>query len=161
MARLLVVEDEIAVRDALAEGLRSTGHEVVTAASAREARPFLVGGASSFDAILTDLQAPCDGLLNLERAHAASPELPVLVMSGTQERSAPAEALARGAFAFLPKPVTFQKLNTELERALASGTPAEHCSSVRGVVHRLTEMGSVCQESARRLINDPRRLSHS
>ena len=122
--RILIVEDDNQLGDALASGLRQLGHIVDWFRTGREADGALA--ATGFDAIVLDLGLPGgDGLTWLARWRARKVMLPVLILTardGVQQRVA---GLDGGADDYLIKPITIDELAARL-RALArrsSGQP--------------------------------------
>ena len=88
-ARILVVEDEVLTRMALAEELRDAGYSVVEAANADAALAYLNTG-SQIDLVLSDIQMPgsMDGLELARRLRVERPSLPVVLSSaGSQSGS--------------------------------------------------------------------------
>jgi PAS domain S-box-containing protein len=80
-ARLLIVDDDPAVRQVLADALRLDGHEVVAVTCGREALE--AAGRQPFDLVLTDLSMPeISGLELAQQLKAANPDLPVGLISG-------------------------------------------------------------------------------
>jgi DNA-binding NtrC family response regulator len=111
--RILLVDDEAAVRELTAHGLKRKGFEVTTAADGRRAMALLQ--EQTFDLVITDICMPeADGfeLLNFLRALAHRP--PVIAMSGGGDYLGAAQnlkvALGLGAGAPLVKPFTLQRL---------------------------------------------------
>ncbi len=80
--RILLVEDELLVRETLTDELRDNGFDVVAAGSGEEALGIYAPGA--FDALVTDIRMPgaLDGWDLAERCRASSPGLPVIYMTG-------------------------------------------------------------------------------
>jgi DNA-binding NtrC family response regulator len=117
-ATLLIVDDEKNTRDGLALALEDE-YEVYTAASADEA--FNLMEAETFDVVLTDLRmAGASGLKVIDRA-IRLPNRPICIMMtayGNVETAV--EAMRRGAFDFLTKPVNLEKLEILIKRALKS-----------------------------------------
>ena len=121
MANILVVDDELGIRDLLSEILNDEGHQVElaeNAAQAREARQ-----KAEFDLVLLDIWMPdTDGVSLLkEWAASATLTLPVIMMSGHATIETAVEATRIGAFSFLEKPITLQKLLKAVEQGLARG----------------------------------------
>jgi len=121
MANILVVDDELGIRDLLSEILNDEGHQVElaeNAAQAREARQ-----KAEFDLVLLDIWMPdTDGVSLLkEWAASATLTMPVIMMSGHATIETAVEAIRIGAFSFLEKPITLQKLLKAVEQALARG----------------------------------------
>jgi CheY-like chemotaxis protein len=113
MACILVVEDNVLLRYALAEWLRDKGHEVVEAVSGDEAATVL-SSIMTVDLVITDVQMPgsLDGLQLARNIRAAFPSLPVIVVSG-QLRPATFDEV--GAAAFFLKPYDFDELTARVE----------------------------------------------
>jgi CheY-like chemotaxis protein len=115
---VLVVEDEILIRMALAEVLRDEGFVVLEAADADEALNVL-GSPQHVDVILTDVNMPGshDGLALGRRARGARPHVKVIVVSG-RGRPAAADDVAD---AFFAKPYDFAAMIDTLEGMIAPG----------------------------------------
>ena len=118
MANILVVDDELGIRDLLSEILFDEGHQVElaeNAAQAREARQRMRP-----DLVLLDIWMPdTDGVSLLkEWASAGLLNMPVIMMSGHGTIDTAVEAVRIGALAFLEKPITLQKLLKAVEQGL-------------------------------------------
>lgn len=119
MANILVVDDELGIRDLLSEILFDEGHQVElaeNAAQAREARHQMRP-----DLVLLDIWMPDTDGVSLLKEWAASGLLtmPVIMMSGHATIDTAVEAVKIGAQAFLEKPITLQKLLKAVEQGLA------------------------------------------
>lgn len=120
-ARLLVVDDDPAVRAVFSLSLRGAGFDVVTAADGLAALDLL--GRESFAAVLLDYRMPrLDGMEVLRRLQDAGSDVPVILISGSLDERDEAEALGLGAAALLQKPPDLGRL-VRLCRELASVTP--------------------------------------
>lgn len=119
MANILVVDDELGIRDLLSEILNDEGHSVDLAENATQARAARVGNA--YDLVLLDIWMPdTDGVSLLkEWATAGTLTMPVIMMSGHATIDTAVEATRIGAFSFLEKPITLQKLLKAVEQGLA------------------------------------------
>ena len=115
MAEILVVDDEIGIRELLSEILGDEGHTVLLADSAREARR--VRSSQRVDLVLLDIWMPdTDGMTLLrEWASGGRLTMPVIMMSGHATIDTAAEASRIGAVDFLEKPITLQKLLRAVE----------------------------------------------
>lgn len=118
MANILVVDDELGIRDLLSEILNDEGHNVEVAENASQAR--VAKARDAFDLILLDIWMPdTDGVTLLkEWAAAGTLTMPVVMMSGHATIDTAVEATRIGAHAFLEKPITLQKLLKAVEHAL-------------------------------------------
>lgn len=119
-ATVLIVDDEKNTREGLGLALEE-GYDVYTASSAEEA--FNLMEAETFDVILTDLRmAGKSGLTVIDKA-IKLPNQPICIMMtayGNVETAV--EAMRRGAFDFVTKPVSLEKLDMLVKRALKSRT---------------------------------------
>ncbi|MCK6415830.1 MAG: response regulator [Giesbergeria sp.] len=119
MANILVVDDELGIRDLLSEILNDEGHSVDLAENATQARSARV--ANVYDLVLLDIWMPdTDGVTLLkEWAGSGLLTMPVIMMSGHATIDTAVDATRIGAFAFLEKPITMQKLLKSVEQGLA------------------------------------------
>jgi DNA-binding NtrC family response regulator len=119
MANILVVDDELGIRDLLFEILNDEGHAVDVAENAAQAR--IARQAARPDLVLLDIWMPdTDGVTLLkEWAGAGLLNMPVIMMSGHATIDTAVEATRIGAQAFLEKPITLQKLLKAVEQGLA------------------------------------------
>lgn len=118
MANILVVDDELGIRDLLLEILNDEGHAVELAENAAQARAARF--ASQPDLVLLDIWMPdTDGVTLLkEWASSGLLTMPVIMMSGHATVDTAVEATRIGAHAFLEKPITMQKLLKAVEQGL-------------------------------------------
>lgn len=119
MANILVVDDEHGIRDLLSEILNDEGHSVDLAENATQARAARAVGP--YDLVLLDIWMPDTDGVTLLKEWAASGLLtmPVIMMSGHATIDTAVEATRIGAFSFLEKPITLQKLLKAVEAGLA------------------------------------------
>lgn len=123
MANILVVDDELGIRDLLSEILNDEGHQVDLAQNAAEAR--LARQRARPDLVLLDIWMPdTDGVTLLkEWSSAGLLTMPVIMMSGHATIDTAVEATRIGAMAFLEKPITLQKLLQAVENGLTKAAP--------------------------------------
>ena len=122
--RLLVVDDEDAVRSVVSRTLEEEGYEVSPARNGREALECLAG-SGRMDVVLTDVVMPeLGGRELVERLAADYPGLPVIWMSGHPHDAAFADGGPAGAHPFLQKPFPTDVLVRTVEGLLARRTPA-------------------------------------
>jgi two-component system nitrogen regulation response regulator NtrX len=117
MARLLVVDDESGIRDALVQVFEYEGHEVLAA----EDGPDGIALAVDFppDVIFLDVKMPgLDGLDVLARLREEDPSVLVIMISGHGTIDTAVEATRKGAYDFLEKPLDTDRLLVTLRRAL-------------------------------------------
>ena len=124
MANILVVDDELGIRDLLSEILNDEGHSVDVAENATQARS--ARSDSQYDLVLLDIWMPdTDGVSLLkEWSMTGLLTMPVIMMSGHATIDTAVEATRIGAFSFLEKPITMQKLLKAVEQGLQRNVPA-------------------------------------
>ena len=118
MANILVVDDELGIRDLLSEILNDEGHQVELAENASQARA--ARNRIKPDLVLLDIWMPdTDGVTLLkEWSSSGLLTMPVIMMSGHATIDTAVEATKIGAMAFLEKPITLQKLLKAVEQGL-------------------------------------------
>ena len=123
MQQILVVDDEVGIRELLSEILRDEGYQVRLAENAGQARAQRTQGRP--DLVLLDIWMPdTDGITLLkEWASAGLLTMPVVMMSGHGTIDTAVEATRIGAYDFLEKPIALQKLLATVGRALKRGEP--------------------------------------
>ena len=121
MSQILVVDDEIGIRELLSEILADEGHTVQLAENAARARA--LRGAERPDLVLLDIWMPDTDGITLLKEWAANGQLtmPVVMMSGHGTIETAVEATRIGAIDFLEKPIALQKLLATVKRALRNG----------------------------------------
>jgi DNA-binding NtrC family response regulator len=120
MANILVVDDEMGIRELLSEILGDEGHVVTTAEDANQARDLRL--SSSPDLVLLDIWMPdIDGVTLLkEWQRDGLLTMPVIMMSGHATIDTAVEATRIGAINFLEKPISLQKLLRTVQQGLSS-----------------------------------------
>lgn len=117
MQTVLVVDDEIAIRETLAQILGYENYRVPVAASGPEALSMLQDGP--VDAVLLDVKMPgMDGFEVLARIRAEHADTPVIVISGHGDIQTAVQAVKQGAYDFLEKPLDRARLLVTLQNAL-------------------------------------------
>jgi len=117
-AKLLVVDDELIVRDSLDKWFREEGYEVATADSAQEALTKMALG--SFDLALVDIKMPgVDGVELQKRIHEIDAEMIVIIMTGYASVETAVAALKNGAYDYVSKPFDPDDIAHTVHNALA------------------------------------------
>jgi CheY-like chemotaxis protein len=121
--KLLLVDDDEAVRYMLAAVLEKHGYEVTTAASVPEALKLITAG--SYDVLLSDLHMPGrgDGLTVVSAMRHANPKAITILLSAFPEMDAAAQAILLQTDQILVKPMNIPALIEAIEQRLASGPP--------------------------------------
>ncbi|MBR9840641.1 MAG: sigma-54-dependent Fis family transcriptional regulator [Rhodobacteraceae bacterium] len=115
--KVLLVDDDAAVREALGQTLELAEFDAVTAGSFVEAKDLI--GPRFEGVIVSDIRMPGrDGFHLLDYAHEQDSELPVILLTGEGDIPMAVRAMSAGAFDFLEKPCAPQDLISVIERAL-------------------------------------------
>ena len=121
MARILIIDDEEPIRFSLRGILEDEGYEVLEAATAEEGLE--VADAESPDLAFLDIWLPgMDGLTAQTRLKANHPDLPVVMISGHGTIETAVSAIQQGAYDFIEKPLSLEKVVIVAARALEAGS---------------------------------------
>jgi two-component system nitrogen regulation response regulator NtrX len=132
-SRILVIDDEAAIRDSLRMTLEYEGYEFVGAATGQEGLALVE--RESPDLVLLDVKMPgMDGLEVLDRLRAMNEALPVVVISGHGTISTAVEATKKGAFDFIEKPFASERVLVSLRNALDQGRLRDENRSLKRAV---------------------------
>ena len=127
--RILILDDEVALVDALTRHFRRRGYDLTQTylvADAVQAIEQSVRDAVPFDAVITDLQLPDgDGRTIVRLAREMLPRCPVVMMTGSRSISGAIDAIRLGAVTVLEKPVAAEVLEKELRQAMSSRADLE------------------------------------
>jgi putative nucleotidyltransferase with HDIG domain len=116
--RILVVDDEEAIREIVASMLGSAGYSCQQAGSGIEALSVLSSG-QEFELMLSDLMmADLDGIGLLERTKEKYPDMPVVMVTAVHDISVALAAIRNGAYDYLLKPFEREQLLNTVSRAL-------------------------------------------
>jgi CheY-like chemotaxis protein len=122
MARILIADDEEAMRSLIARALRQDGHEVTTANDGAEALDLLTRANGAFELLLSDIRMPImDGIALALAAARDHPAVTILLMTGyadQRERASGLDALIHDVIA---KPFTLATMRTAVNGALSTG----------------------------------------
>jgi DNA-binding NtrC family response regulator len=152
MANILVVDDEMGIRELLSEILGDEGHVITTAENAQEARTMRLAEAP--DLVLLDIWMPdTDGVTLLkEWQRDGLLTMPVIMMSGHATIDTAVEATRIGALNFLEKPISLQKLLKAVQQGLSRGQEplrsTVYQSHARPVLPAIEQRGPVSITSA-------------
>ncbi|HEY8490448.1 MAG TPA: response regulator, partial [Dehalococcoidia bacterium] len=117
VTRVLLVDDQVMLRDALRLHLEDEGYRVFAASSATEA--LAIAQAEPVDLVVTDLVMPeRDGMWLLRELGRVRPSAKVIMMTGFGSADSAVAALHAGAFDYLEKPVDSDRLKAKLRKAL-------------------------------------------
>ena len=120
MARILVVDDEEAVRALIARGLALDGHDISMAGDGGEAMDVITAHAGDFDLVLSDIRMPLmDGIALALAAKRDFPDLVIMLMTGYAEQRERAKSLEDIVIDVMTKPFGLAELRTKVSRVLA------------------------------------------
>ncbi|HYQ44822.1 MAG TPA: EAL domain-containing response regulator [Polyangiaceae bacterium] len=121
--KVLLVDDDAAVRNALRRVLERRGYQVFACSSGSEALEHLAVGG--YDAMVSDVRMPgMSGLKLLRAVREHDLDLPVILVTGNPDLASATEAVEYGAFQYLIKPVESDRLDEAVDRAAAIGRMA-------------------------------------
>jgi DNA-binding NtrC family response regulator len=124
MRRILVVDDEYAIRRTLELHLSEEGYDVSTVGDGLEGATR--AQSEEFDLVLLDLRLPSlDGMEVLKQVHAAKPGLPVIVITAYDDMQTAVEAIRLGAVDHLGKPLDVDHLDEVIRKTFATTTVSE------------------------------------
>jgi two-component system response regulator GlrR len=115
--KILIVDDDRNLLELVRTRLEAANYEVVTAVSGEEAKKALNG--AGIDLAIVDLKlAGQDGISLMDELHAIIPALPVIILTGYGSIEGAVEAIKRGAYGYLTKPIDPRELQLQIGRAL-------------------------------------------
>ncbi len=121
MARILLAEDEEALRAFVKRALGEDGHEVLAAADGAEALEFLSRDPNGFDLLLTDIRMPImDGIALALAAARDHPDLIILLMTGYADQRERAHGLDALIHDVIAKPFSLADIKGAVKEALAA-----------------------------------------
>jgi DNA-binding NtrC family response regulator len=135
MAKILIVDDEKSIRNALREILEHEKHLVDEAEDGAAGLEKAKKG--SFDVVLCDIKMPkVDGLEFLQKLMAHNDEIPVIMISGHGTIDTAVDALKKGAFDFIEKPPNISRILVAVRNALDRGNLVQETKSLRQKVQK-------------------------
>jgi DNA-binding NtrC family response regulator len=116
-ARILIVDDDEAIRELLKEFFQGLGYEMTSAANGSEA--LAVINQHDFDCIISDHIMPdMNGLELLEQIRELGKKVPFLMITGYPTIETAVEVMKRGAYDYITKPLQLEDVRIKIERAL-------------------------------------------
>jgi DNA-binding NtrC family response regulator len=116
MARILVIDDERAIRRGIIDILGSEGYQSDEAADGKEGLALL--GKNAYDVVLCDIKMPrLDGIEFLEEAAKIKPDVPVIMISGHGSIETAVEAVKKGAYDYISKPPDLNRMLITIRNA--------------------------------------------
>jgi DNA-binding NtrC family response regulator len=145
--KLLIVDDELSVRDSLAKWFHEEGYEVGVAENANDALTRLA--ESDWDAALVDIKMHgIDGIELQRRIHELKPELIVIMMTGYASVETAVAALKNGAYDYVTKPLDPDEIAHLVKKALAHKRTEEENVLLRETVAEVARPDDIVGQSS-------------
>ncbi|MGB8581004.1 MAG: sigma-54 dependent transcriptional regulator [Candidatus Sulfotelmatobacter sp.] len=145
--KLLIVDDELSVRDSLGKWFREEGYEVATTENASDALTSLA--QQRWDVALVDIKMHgTDGIELQRRMHEVDPELLVIMMTGYASVETAVAALKNGAYDYVTKPLDPDEISHLVTNALAHKRTAQENVLLRETVAEVARPGELIGQSA-------------
>ncbi|HTP68593.1 MAG TPA: sigma-54 dependent transcriptional regulator [Dongiaceae bacterium] len=146
-ANLLVVDDELIVRDSLDKWFREEGYDVTVADSAQDALTKM--GSRRFDLALVDIKMPgTDGVELQRRMHDIDPDMLVIIMTGYASVETAVTALKNGAYDYVSKPFDPDDIAHTVHNALSHRRAQEENARLRETVASVVRPQEIVGQSA-------------
>ena len=127
MEKLLIIDDDESLNEALRLVLSKKGYEVSTAQNAEEA--FGLVSRTNFDLVVSDLKLPGEsGIDLLKKVRQFNEELPFIIITAYDESASTIKAIQEGAYDYLEKPLDIDRLIAVIKRALEGKKLSNHLS---------------------------------
>ncbi len=146
-ADVMIVDDEMIVRESLYHWFKKAGHYVETAASGVEALEKL--DARSFDILFVDMKMPgMDGIEALKRIRETYPDTAVVIITAYGSIDSAVEAMKCGASDYLMKPFKPEQVSIVMEKVMYQKQLVCECSYLKGRIEKTTRFDNIIGESA-------------
>jgi putative nucleotidyltransferase with HDIG domain len=115
--KILIVDDEEAIREVISALLKAQGHECASVSNVLAAQEFL--GRHRMDLVLSDMVMPeMDGMQLVEWLHKTEPDIPIIMVTANSEIEKALNAIRQGAYDYILKPFEKDQLYFSVQRAL-------------------------------------------
>ncbi len=139
MPKILIIDDEKAIRKTLVEILSFEGYQIDEAADGDEGLKKFT--EKNYDLVLCDIKMPkMDGIEFLEKAKQVNNDVPVIIISGHGNIETAVEAVKRGAFDYISKPPDLNRLLITLRNATEKQELVKEAKSLKRKVSRVQQM---------------------
>lgn len=139
MAKILVIDDMKSIRNTLKEILEYEGHEVETAEDGLDG--FEKFTAGKYDVILTDIKMPnMDGMEVLEKIIATGTDAPIIMISGHGNIDTAVDAIKKGAYDFIVKPLDLNRLLITIRNAVERNSLVVETKVLKRKVNKAYDM---------------------
>jgi DNA-binding NtrC family response regulator len=139
MSKILVIDDERAIRSTLKEVLEYEKHEVDLAEDGPKGIELFT--SNSYDIVLCDIKmAKMDGIEVLGKIHETTPDIPVIMISGHGNIDTAVESIKKGAYDFLEKPLDLNRLLITIRNATDKSTLIAQTQVLKNKVSKMYEI---------------------
>ena len=139
MSKILIIDDEKSIRNSLKEILEYEKHQTILASDGAEGINLVK--QNNFDLILCDIKMPkIDGIEVLEEIMKINPEIPVIMISGHGNIETAVEAIKKGAFDFIEKPLDLNRLLITVRNATDKSNLIVETKKLKQEINRKYEM---------------------
>jgi len=139
MPKILIIDDEKSIRNTLREILTYEGYEVTEAADGMEG--LRIAGKDKFDIILSDIKMPkMDGIEVLEKLQEITPETPVVMISGHGNIETAVEAIRKGAFDYIAKPLDLNRMLVTIRNAMDRSVLIKETKTLKRKIFKTNEI---------------------
>ncbi len=156
--RILVVDDEVTIRELLSQFLASQGFECHSADSGSSAIKRLQG--ADFDLVVSDIRMPTiTGLQLLAHIHQRHPALPVIMITAVADLETAVDAMKQGAADYITKPFDLKKVVSSVQSALQVRVKRLQDTLLRDRLQEVAETKSYALDSALQSLNSERDMT--
>ncbi len=149
MAKILVVDDEQGMRELLGFLLQEMHHEVMTAATMKEALAILQDSGHELALVISDLRLPDgNGMTVLEKALAIAPNIQVIMITAFATAENAVEAMKAGAYDYQIKPFKIDEISLVIQKALEKYDLLTENSELRQMLEDGRENGKILGKSS-------------
>lgn len=137
--KILVIDDERSIRNTLKEILEYEGHEITLAEDG--AKGLEAVQKASFDVIFCDIKMPnMDGMEALERIQEVQSDTPIIMISGHGNIDTAVEAIKKGAYDFIEKPLDLNRILITLRNATDKSTLVKETKKLQKKISKVAEI---------------------
>jgi DNA-binding NtrC family response regulator len=139
MPRILIIDDEKSIRNTLKEILTYEGYEVAEAQDGSEG--IRIAEKEKFDIILSDIKMPkMDGIEVLDKLQEITPETPVVMISGHGNIDTAVEAIRKGAFDYISKPLDLNRMLVTIRNAMDRSVLVKETKTLKRKIYKTNEI---------------------
>jgi DNA-binding NtrC family response regulator len=139
MQKILIIDDERAIRNVLKDILQTEGYQTDDAADGEEGLQKFLN--NPYDLVICDIKMPkLDGIEFLQKAQEAKPEVPIIIISGHGNIETAVDAVKKGAFDFISKPPDLNRFLITLRNALDKNVLVKETKALKRRVNKVQEI---------------------